>query len=426
MTKRSFPKGFLWGAATAAHQVEGGLINDWTAWEQANAKVLAALAETRFGGLPNWPQIKAEATKPANYLSGPAADFRHRYPADIKLMVKLGLNAFRFSIDWSRLEPQPGRYDEAEFSYYRDLIKQLHSAGVEPLLTLWHWPLPQWLVDQGGWHSRSILGHWQRFVIKVIKELGAGITYWLTLNEPDGWAGNAYLLKTWPPQGPRRYLPRVLRQLVKAHRLAYSQIKQNFPEAQVGLAKSVVYFEPVDRKLRNRLYKRLVTWLVNYRFLNQTHEYLDFIGVNYYFHNRLDFRWRDFKQMWRGNFGSHNRNQQISDMGWELYPRGLAPLLAELNKYRKPLIITEHGLADASDQHRGWYIKESLSSVAKAIAAGADVRGYLHWSLIDNFEWDKGFWPRFGLAEVDFRTQQRRLRPSAFIYAQIIKSAKAG
>ncbi|HSX14667.1 MAG TPA: glycoside hydrolase family 1 protein [Candidatus Saccharimonadales bacterium] len=400
--KPDFESDFLWGASTSAHQVEGGNNNDWTQWEKLNAAALAAEGKS------------SPAREPNNYLSGQAADHYHRYEADLDLAQSIGLRAYRFSIEWSRIEPEPGRYDQAELAHYGRVIAAARKRNIEPLVCLWHWTLPVWLSDRGGWSKRANVKHYIEFVRTVSTALGPKVKFWLTLNEPEVYAFNVYMLGNWLSKRHNPWLYfHSLGNMIRGHRAAYRLIKAKFPEAQVGLADDNIYFDAFDRKWVNRIAAAIGTLFWNHLFMDRIRKQTDFIGLNYYHHVRVDY--------WR----IRNEERYRSDMGWELYPRGLYFLILNLQRrYHKPIYITEHGLADASDKHRAWYITESLKQVKRAMDHGADVRGYLHWSLIDNFEWDSGFWPRFGLIAVDYQTQTRTVRPSARILSQIIQSGR--
>ena len=407
----AFPANFYWGASTSAHQVEGGLINDWTEWEKVNAKRLAASAKREFGHLPSWPKIQSAAADPQNYLSGSAADHGHLYQQDFDLARSLDLNAYRFSVDWSRIEPQPGKFSSAGLSFYKKLVIALRKRKIEPFLTLWHWPLPLWLRDRGGWSSKEAASRFASYTEAVVNALKDEVTFWITLNEPQIYAVNSYLRGLWPPQrrNPLAYLT-VLNHLIAGHREAYRAIKAIDPSAQVGVAKNNIWFEAYRNRLPNLAIKAVMDWWWNDRFLRKIDKYQDFIGLNHYLHSRI-------------NYGlNKNQNQRISDLGWELCPESIDHVLRDLKKYQKPVFITESGLADHQDINRAWFIKEVLKNVHRAIAEGVDVRGYLHWSLIDNFEWDRGFWPRFGLIEVDYQTQKRTIRKSALEYAKVAKN----
>ena len=406
---KKFPEGFLFGAATSAHQVEGDLHNDWTEWEKENAIRLAREATQKLNYLQNWDAIKEIAANPEKYISGKAADHYSRYEEDFKIAKELGHNATRLSIEWSRVEPEEGKFDENEIEHYKRVIQKLLELDIEPFVTLWHWPIPIWLRNIGGWQNKKITNYFVRYVEKMVTAL-PDVKFWITLNEPELWANKAYMIGDWPPQKRNPFIYwRVLQNLIKVHTKAYGVIKKINPHSSVGIAKNNVYFEAYKNKFINRLLKRIFDCWWNFYFLNKINNHHDFIGLNHYFHHRINYGF------------NKNENKKVSDMGWELYPEGLYYALKEVSRYKKPIYITENGLADAHDTQRAWFITEYLKNVLKAIDEGVDVRGYLHWSLLDNFEWDKGFWPRFGLVEVDYKTYGRQIRESAFLYKKIIE-----
>lgn len=198
---QKFPKGFLWGASTSAHQVEGGLDDDWTTWETSNSQRLAAEAGHQFARRsPVWSEIKAQATDPSNYRSGQASDHFQRYRDDIGLLKQLNLHAYRFSIPWSRIEPAEGVFDKKAIDHYVDLVKTLKEQKIEPFPTLWHWPLPKWLADNRGWLAPDAIERLKRFTTKVVGALSPHVNYWITLNEPNVYASLSYLTGQWPPQ----------------------------------------------------------------------------------------------------------------------------------------------------------------------------------------------------------------------------------
>ena len=406
---KKFPEGFLFGAATSSHQVEGGLSNDWTEWEKANKDRLAAQARKKWNYLRNWNEIERLATNPENYISGKAADHYNRFEEDFKIAKDLGHNATRFSIEWSRIEPEEGKFDQKEIEHYKNVVETLRKLGIEPFVTLWHWPIPIWLRDKGGWQNKKIVDYFVRYVETIVSQIPE-VTFWITLNEPEIYVTNSYLTGVWPPQkkNPIAYLS-VLHNLIQAHNTTYSAIKKINSRLSVGIVTNNLYFEAYQNKLFNRLLKRAFDWWFNCYLLGKISNYQDFIGINYYVHQRIDYRL------------AKNENIKVSDLGWELYSEGIYHVLKDLERYKKPIYITENGLADAHDTQRAWFITESLKNVLKAIDGGVDVRGYLHWSLLDNFEWDKGFWPRFGLVEVDYKTYGRQIRESAFVYKKIIE-----
>ncbi|MEK9154654.1 MAG: glycoside hydrolase family 1 protein [Patescibacteria group bacterium] len=418
--KIQFPKGFYWGAATSAHQVEGNNHNDWSEWEKENAERLAREAKNKW---QKWQQEKfPEMFEPENYISDRACDHYNRYEEDFDIAKSLGHNAHRFSIEWSRIEPEEGKFNEDEIEHYRKVIKALRERGIEPFVTLWHWTIPLWVRDKGGVANKYFSEYFSRYAERMAQKL-ADIKFWITLNEPTAVIAMAYTKGDWPPQkrNPITAL-KVYKTLAQAHNEAYKKIHAVSPEARVGFVNILSYIEPHNKNsLFDKLTARIAKYFSNEKFLNLTNNNNDFLAIDYYFHNRLKFPGK-----------LKNEKKEVSDMGWELYPEGIFHVLSDLKKYKKPIYITENGLADAEDARREWFIKESLRNVFRAISEGVDVRGYLYWSLLDNFEWDKGFWPRFGLVEIDYsakgesasggKMMERKIRPSAYEYAKICKN----
>jgi beta-glucosidase len=401
---------FLWGAATSAYQVEGGNNNDWTEWEKRNAKHLALSArrlEYPQYILDNHPNPLQEE----NYISDRTCDHYHRFREDFDIAKSLGHNAHRFSIEWSRIEPEEGRFNEKEIKHYRSIVGALRSRGLEPFVTIWHWTLPIWLKNKGGVINKNFPAYFRRYSEVIVSALG-GVKFWTTINEPEIYAANSYLVGKWPPQKKNlfSYLA-TLNNLIESHKLAFGAIKSIRPSAKVGIAKNNIYFEAAGKNPVNRLLKKAADWWWNSGFLEAIKNKLDFIGLNYYFHNRIN---------WGFN---KNLNKKTTDMEWEIYPEGIYCVLKDLTKYKLPIYITENGLADMRNAERADFIKEHVRFIEKAEGEGVDVRGYFHWSLLDNFEWDKGFWPRFGLVEVNYKTLVRKIRPSALVYKKIISES---
>lgn len=406
-----FPEKFYWGAATASHQIEGGQNNNWTRFEHDNASRLATESETGFAWNPHWEKFRQEATDPANYISGAACDHWNRYEEDFTLIESLHLNSYRFSLEWSRLEPTEGVFDEEAFSHYEDMLLSLKKKNITPFVTLWHWTIPLWLADLGGITHPDFPYYFERYAGKIANRLGKHVHFWITLNEPDVVAAHSYLKGVWPPQkkNPFSYLL-ALRRLADAHKRSYQMLKAYNPEALVGIAKHQVAFQILRPTLYNRFLKFIADRLWNHSFLHKFKGYQDFIGLNHYNRNCID------------NGFNKNPNLVQTDFGWEYYPESLTQALTELKPYNLPIYITENGLADAGDALRQEFIPRALRAVQKALEAGVDVRGYFYWSLLDNFEWDKGFWLRFGLIQVNFANQSRTVRKSAYLYGDIAKN----
>ncbi len=411
-----FPDGFFWGAATSSHQVDGNNHNDWTEWEKENAERLAKEAKNYW---QKWQQEKfPEMFEPENYISGRACDHYNRYKEDFDIAKSLSHNAHRFSIEWSRIEPEEGKFDEKEIEHYRQVIWALKKRGLEPFVTLWHWTLPYWVAEKGGWEKRKIIDYFLRYAEKIVDSLGNEIVFWQILNEPQSYAGLSYVTGFFPPQIKSLYRAnKVFKNLMSAHRKTYKIIKQKLNNVQVGASHYLVYHTPYKNNFLNLTIVRLLNYIRGTRFIKAMQGYQDFLGLQYYHHDRI-------KLSLGGRFiiaKIDNENKEISDMGWEIYPEGIYYVLKNLKKYKLPIYITENGIADAKDKKREKFIKEHLYWAHKAIKEGVDVRGYFYWSLLDNFEWDKGFWPRFGLVEMDYQTMERKIRPSALEYKKIIE-----
>ncbi len=418
MSKNIFPRDFCWGASIASHQVEGGTVNQWSVWELANASELAKTAKQRLEYLENWEQIQDQAEDPHNYVSGKGVDHYRRYQEDFDTVKSLHLNSFRFGIEWSRLEPEEGKWDEKEIEHYRDYIKELNQRGIEPFLNLWHWTVPVWFADKGGFKKRSNLKYWKRFVRRVAQEYGDMLHYVITLNEPNVYATFSYLIGEWPPQEKSfsAFLS-VYLNLIKAHKQAFRILKNSQPSLQVGVAQQMAN---IQARRPHNLFDEVGTWWMrffwNWWFNNRIRRQQDFVGFNYYFSDYYQY------------FTRRNPGKPLNDMGWYMEPEGLHHLLVRVSAhYKKPIFITENGLADGRDQYRQWWIEETIIAMERALSDGVDLRGYFHWSLLDNFEWKYGWWPKFGLVEVDRKHGMKRtVRPSARWFAKKILSMRHG
>lgn len=409
--KLQFPEDFLWGSATSAHQVEGGTKNNWTVWENENAQRLASEAKAKW---QTWQQEKfPEMFQEENYISGKACDHYNLFEKDFDIAKELGHNVHRFSIEWSRIEPEEGKFDENEIEHYRKVITALRERGIEPFVTLWHWTNPLWLEKEGGIASELFVPYFSRYVDKVSQALGNEAKFWVTLNEPTSLLAAGYVKGNWPPQKRNPFAAlSIYKILSDAHKEAYGILHKNCQNIQVGFADMLWYFEPANKNsILDKLVVKIADYFTNGKFLKMTEGYNDFLTAQYYFYRKFAFPGI-----------TKNSFENVTDMGWDIHAEGMYHVIMHLKKYNLPIYITENGLADADDEIRTKFINDHLSWTHKAIADGADVRGYFYWSLLDNFEWDKGFWPRFGLVEVDFKSQERKIRPSALEYAKICKS----
>ncbi len=368
-----FPAGFLWGAATSAYQVEGEIENN--DWAEAG----------RQGRVPK---------------TGLASDHYHRYEDDFQMAKYLHHNAHRLSLEWSRIEPQAGKFSEETLEHYHQVLNFLKDNGFATFVTLHHFTNPLWFSSRGGWANPQASQYFGNYVAKVTQSLGHLVDYWVTVNEPCLYAGLSYGRGQWPPFH-RSYLKawRVYKLLLAAHNRAYEVIHQYFPKALVGFAQNIAYNH-------GGLAAKLSDYLeIDFPY-RQTNN--DFLGLNHYFHRK-----------YRLGFRMEREGAQTDWKIFPIYPRAIYEVLRKLKKYNLPIYITENGLPDARDLKRESYIKSYLSEVHHAIRDGAQVRGYFHWSLLDNFEWAEGYKYRFGLIAVDFKTQKRTIRESAYAYSHI-------
>jgi beta-glucosidase len=398
---------FFFGASTSSHQVEGGNQNDWTEWEKKDAKRLAQRAAGRRASGKSWPDFILNGypnpLQEENYISGKACDHYHRFREDFDIAKALGYNAHRFSIEWSRVEPEEGKFDEKEIEHYRDVIHTLRERGMEPFLTIWHYTLPLWLANKGGLSDKQFPFYFARYTEKLTSAFRDDVWFWITINEPE------IFINRPPTKRSRLLFWPSMNRLALAHEKARAAIKKISPEANVGAAMCIVYFDSAGGWINDFL-KYIADRAGNFYFLNRIRRVTDFIGLNYYFRNRIHYGF------------NKNQNAEANDFGWEIFPEGISHVLKDLQKYNLPIYITENGLADSRDTKRSSFVEKHLAWIREAMRAGADVRGYFHWSLLDNFEWDSGFWPRFGLVEIDYKTLERRIRPSALVYKKIIEN----
>ncbi len=397
---RAFPQEFLLGCATSSHQVEGGNTgNDWSAWEAEPGHIRDG---GRSGDACGWWSGRAET--------------------DLTLASELGQNAHRLSLEWSRLEPEPGRYDAAAFDRYEHLLAHLSRLGMRAMVTLNHFTLPRW-VGPRGWLEPGLVPRFAKLATECARRLGALVDLWATLNEPLVLAVMAYLGRAWPPgHGLAASCLRAVGRLRDAHRQAYSAIHRERPSAQVGIVLNMPVFDPARaHDLRDRAVARVQRLLFNELFLRSLGRRYDFIGLNYYgrYAVRFDLGAAGYV------FGRHVQSPTVAtghtDWG-QIHPRGLTEQLVWLSARGVPLYVTENGVFDREDRVRPAFLRDHLAAVLDALQRGADVRGYFHWSLIDNFEWAEGWSAPFGLVAVDPATRRRTLKASAEAYAAICRA----
>ncbi|MGQ0570755.1 MAG: glycoside hydrolase family 1 protein [Armatimonadota bacterium] len=410
-----FPDTFRWGTATSAYQVEGNnTASDWWLWEQQSGRILNG------------------------DRSGLACDWWRNAERDFDLMVGLHQNAARISIEWGRLEPREGRWDDAAEGRYVMMLRGLRDRGIEPLVTLNHFTLPQWVAERGGWLWDGIVPAFAAYVARFVRAAVPLVDFWITLNEPVGHLINAYLLDTFAPG--RRSPPALVRaviQSLKAHAAGYRAIHQHQPNARVGVAAYLRAVAPADpRSHFDRWFAHQFDQITNWMYLSalatgrlagpwgitvrvpEAAGTMDYLGLNYYTRSCVEF---DLRRPGRWFVRDEPpAGAVISDGGYsEIYPDGLLAVLKRASRFNLPIYITENGLPDADDDLRPGFIVEHLRRVAQAIEEGIPVRGYYHWSIVDNFEWTEGWNLRFGLYDLDPSTQVRTPRPSAELYGEI-------
>jgi beta-glucosidase len=380
------------------------------------------------GGIENtdWAEAaRAGRVPPAGRL----ADSYNRYEEDFDIAKELGHNAHRFSIEWARIEPEEGKFDERELEHYREVLRALRARNLEPFVTLWHFTLPLWFSQSGGFERADSPQIFARYCSKVVEALGDDCQFFSTMNEPNVFGSNGWLRGSWPPfkrfaatdlisitnsgriyeskadKGLRPLFTywRVMKNVAKAHNAAYDAIKKVNPRLDVSVVKHVIYFHANWNPL-NKLKAAVSNYAWTHIFMKRTYKKCDSIGLNYYFHKK---------------FGDKTVYEK-TDMDWDIYPEGILGSLKMLWKYKKPIFVSEAGLADAADRYRADYIERQIAAVSQAIEQGVDVRGHMYWSLIDNYEWALGIEKKFGLVEIDYATLERKIRPSAWRYKELI------
>ncbi len=387
-----FPKDFLWGTATSAHQVEGNnKLNDWWAWENEHY--------------------------PAEKQSRQAADQYNLYEKDFDIAKSLAQNSHRLSIEWSRVEPAQGQFDQAEIDHYKKVLKALKDRGFTVMLTLWHFTLPQWVAEKGGWENLKTVEYFENFVKKIAPELSEYVDFWVVLNEPGVYVYQAYQVskeQRWPgSHGNFLGQLNTFLNFALAYRRVYKYLKGfNKP---TGIAQNIQSYEAYHKhSIREMLTVMISDGISNHLFYFLTKGYHDFIGINYYFH----WRYRVDQSILPELVEAKDDKKDVSDLGWEVYPEGIFDVLTDMSD-GLPIYITECGIASTNDDRRTRFLIHYLQEVYQAIHAGVNIKGFFYWSLIDNYEWGRGFDARFGLVEVDFKTQARILRPSAEVYGEI-------
>jgi beta-glucosidase len=420
-----FPQEFLWGTATAAYQVEGHLKNNWSKWEDEHHE-------------DGQPKIKN------GDKCGQSCDHWNRYKEDFQLVKDLGLNSYRFSVEWSRVEPEEGVFDAAALEQYKDMCKELLRLGIKPMLTIHHFTNPLWFEDKGAFEKKENIKYLVRFAEKLFSELSPYVDLWCTINEPAVYISHGYFLGDFPPG--YKDLSRAtiaLENILNAHVEIYNKLKSmpGGQDKQIGIVKQIFHFDPynkfnpLDRALCHYLnhlfnesvmeffqtgtFKVKIPFVINEKSVNKdAPKSNDFFGLNYYSNVKLKLKF-DSKEFFEIKYRD---SDIITDVPHAIYAEGIYRALHDASKLNVPIYITENGIADADDSRRKLFLKQYLWAVSKAISEGIDVRGYYYWSLMDNFEWSEGYEPRFGLYHVDYKSQERTLRPSSQYFKKITQN----
>lgn len=415
--KLTFPAGFLWGTATSSHQVEGGNVaNDWYRWEQVPDRISDG---SRSGLACDW--------------------WGGRYSEDFERAAETHQNAHRLSLEWSRIEKGPDDWQAEALDRYRQMIGSARDRGLQPMVTLHHFTNPDWFAQAGGWLNEDSPSRYERYVRRVVQALGDLTAFWVTINEPAVYVYAAYLAGDFPPgsDSPADAL-QVMTHLVEAHARAYRTIHDLQPNALVGLAhhyrgmKPARPSNPLDRWLtaiRSRAFNDTVPvacrdgviqlpW--GRRRLEAAIDTQDYFGLNYYTRERFALGLASPRQLLGRGF--YPGGADVSPEGFIANdPEGFREALQWARGFGLPIYVTENGVEDEEDEFRRRYLAGHLKELWRAATLNGRVKGYFHWSLVDNFEWDRGWSQRFGLWELDRETQERRARPSVDFYAEVCR-----
>ncbi len=408
----TFPKKFLWGTATSSHQVEGQNKNNWTAWEAAPGKILNG------------------------DVSGLACDWwGGRWREDMDRAAETGQNTHRMSIEWSRIQPEYDRWDENALDHYREILRGMATSGIRPMVTLHHFTDPLWFTEAGGWERDDAAEIFQDYVEKTVTALKPFVKDWITINEPNVYILNGYLLGLFPP-GKKLDVPsafKALSNMVQAHAMAYEFIHRRIPDSRVGIAINYHGLTPKTNNIGDRTLTKIFDANFNNSFINaiakgklnfvlrskslrKAKGTMDFVGLNYYTASQVKL------SAYANQFLSFPEGVTLSDHKFMAnQPESFYQALEWAASYGKPVIVTENGIENADDSLRPVYLADHLAQLWRAWNANLPIIGYYHWSLVDNFEWERGWSYRFGLWGFENATQKRIRRPSVDFYEQICK-----
>lgn len=392
-----FPADFLWGAATSAHQVEGGNVNN------------------------DWWDFEHDPSSAARESSADGIDHLHRYAEDFSLLKSLGHNAHRLSLEWSRIEPAPGEFSRSAVAHYRRVLTALAGAGLTGFVTLHHFTLPRWFAARGGWLGPDAVTWFSRFCTHVANEMGDLMPFVCTINEPQMVALHGYLEGYHPPGIANPILwKRVGHVLLTAHQAAVRAVRGASGTSRVGLTVQMPVLAPIRPDDACQSLHRVMQCEIVDRYLDGLTgpDRGDWLGVQYYRKQWVDPASPTL-------FADPPVGSHLSQMGWAVYPDGMGQVMHRASETGLPLFVTENGIASKDDSERIDYLETHLAAVARARTEGVDVRGYLHWSAFDNFEWCEGYGPKFGLIAVDRDQNFTRIpKPSAYALSRVARTGR--
>ena len=409
------PKDFQWGGAASAFQSEGVQIYDNKCVEN------------------NWTQDPLLGKQYKNTIG---SDHWNRYKHDVQLLKKLGFNSYRFSVAWEKIEPEEGQFDQRAMDHYRDLCRELRKSGIEPWVCLFHFTLPTWLADSGGFENEENIKYFVRFCKYVFENLHDQVHFWASYNEPIAYAMEAYFRGTFPPHKKNfRTAGIVFKNMLNAHVTIYHEFKSIDETAQIGIIKffhplePYSWWNPIERlaaKLGNYLVHDTVlnffkdgtyNWLFAVRDTNvNARGTLDFIGVNYYRHEIIQV-----SPLKIGTLKAREFEQRVPDNNRSIYPEGLYRSIEKAATLNLPIYITENGIADATDLMRNEFIKKHLYVIQCALENGYDIRGYHYWTPIDSIGWTGQYKSKYGFYAVDPDSMERTFRTGAQPFINFLK-----
>jgi len=411
--------------ATSSFQIEGHINNDMTEWERKG-------------------KFKQDGKNP-RYENG--CNHWEIWEDDFNLLNQLNVNSYRFSVEWSRIQPTPSSFDSIALQQYRQMLEKLRENEITPFLTLHHFSHPDWFHKECPWHEDKSIDVFLEFVKKVLEISSDLVDWYVTFNEPLVWVLAAYGDAKFPP-GERNFkkMMKALSNILRAHREAYKLIKISNPNAQIGIAKNFIIFRPskkwsqldgaltrfvnefyndmIPRAFNTGRLKIFLPLLLNYNEEIALKDMIDFWGINYYYRMYVNFRF-NFRLPFEFKF-REKAKEGYSDLGWENHSKGLYKIAKSLRTTNKPLIITENGIATNDDEKRINYLKSHFAALKKIQKKGLPLKGYFYWSFMDNYEWLEGKSARFGLIDVDYKNDNKRsIKPSGHFFSRHFSKNKS-